>query len=190
MNSTTTTTGEALQERFMAWQCLIRQHAMRRDGGRPSDAMEPLVITVYGEELGHVRTVIAERDPHDTTAQFRHIVKRTNDPSERFDKAMQFLSSAYFQKARQFEPRLLAVFAPGSPGAARLTADGRCTMVFQQFNQSYRLPCSVERLANDDTFAEAVFWHNAMFNPSLPPDSQRVAFTPLWDEGTAFPPVD
>jgi len=189
MTPSSTESGSALCESFMAWQCLIRQHAMRRDGGRPSDGMEPLVIADDGEELGHIRTVIAEREPEASTAQFRHTVKRTNDPRERFDKGLQYLSSSYFQKSRQFEPRLFALFSPGSPGAARLVGDGRCTLVFQQFSQSYRLPCRVERLEADDAFAEALFWHNALFNAALPPDSERLAFDPVWDEGTAFPPV-
>ncbi|MBC6440847.1 MAG: hypothetical protein GDA49_10670 [Rhodospirillales bacterium] len=185
-----TTTGDTLCDSFMSWQCLIRQHAMRRDGGRPSDGMEPLIVTAGGDELGHIRTVIAKREPEETTALFRHTVKRTNDPRERFEKGLQYLSSSYFQSSNGFEPRLFALFAPDSLGSSQLTRDGRCTLVFRQFSQSYRLPCRVSRLPDDDPFAEALFWHNAMFNPALPPDSQRLAFDPVWDEGTAFPPVD
>ncbi len=176
---------EALRDKFMAWQCLVRQHAMRRDGGRPSDGMEPLVVMPDGRKLGHIRTVIAEREPDATTAQFRHTVRRTNDPRERFDKGLQFLSSAYFQKSREFEPRLFAMFAPDSPGAQALLEAGDCVLLFSQYNQEYRLPCRVSELDPSDRFAEALYWHNALFNPALPPCSRRLAFDPDWSHGTS-----
>ena len=189
MSEPSTATGEALRDGFMAWQCLIRQRAMRRAGGRPSDGMEPLAVAAGGEELGHVRTAIAEKDPEATAALFRHTVKRTHDPRERLDKGLEFLSASYFQKPRRFEPRLFAMFAPDSPGARRLAGDGRCTLVFRQSGRSYRLPSRVARLDPADRFAEALYWHNALFNPALPPDGRRLAFDPVWDEATAFPPV-
>jgi len=173
----------------MGWQCLIRQHAVRTEKGRPSESMRPLVQRADGGELGHVTVIVVEREPEAMTAQFRHIVQRTHDPADRFDKGIAVLSSAYFQKARQFEPRLFALFGPGSPSAAALVADGRCVMTFRQFSQSYRLPARVTRLDDDDPFAQALFWHNAMFNPALPTGTEKLAFAPVWDEGTAFPPV-
>lgn len=186
MAAALTSDGASLRDQFMAWQCLIRQHAMRRDGGRPSDGMEPLVLMPDGEELGHIRTVIAEREPEETTAMFRHAVQRTNDPRERFDKGLKYLSSAYFQKSRNFEPRLLVMFGPASHGAGTLLKGGACTLVFGQFNQNYRLPCTVRELERSDPFAEALYWHNALFNPALPPDSMRLSFDPIWNEGEAF----
>lgn len=186
MAATLTPDGASLRDQFMAWQCLIRQHAMRRDGGRPSDGMEPLVLIPDGQELGHIRTVIAEREPEETTAMFRHAVQRTNDPRERFDKGLKYLSSAYFQKSRNFEPCLLVMFGPASHGAGTLLKAGACTLVFGQFNQNYRLPCTVRELERSDPFAEALYWHNALFNPALPPDSMRLSFDPIWNEGEAF----
>lgn len=184
-----TASGAALRDHFMGWQCRIRQHAMRTEKGRPSEGMRPTVTAADGTEIGQVVVIVAEKDPEATTAQFRHIVQRTMDPAERFEKAIGFLSSAYFQKARNFEPRLLALFGPASPAAMRLVADGRCVLSFRQFSQSYRLPSQVEALDAGDAFAQALVWHNAMFNPAQPPDCVPLAFAPVWDEGTAFPPV-
>ncbi len=93
----------------MAWQCLIRQHAMRRDAGRPSDGMAPLAVLAGGEELGHVRTVILEREPEASTAILRHAVRSTHDPRERFEKGLKFLSATYYQEVPQL--RAQAVFA-------------------------------------------------------------------------------
>jgi hypothetical protein len=103
----------------------------------------------------------------------------------RFDKGLQYLSSAYFQKSRHFEPRLFALFGPASPGAQALLKAGSCVLEFAQFNQRFSLPCRVSELDPADRFAEALFWHNAMFNPSLPPDSLRLAFAPVWSKGTS-----
>ena len=181
--------GTRLREGFMAWQCLIRQHAMRRHGGRPSDGMEPLA-SAAGESLGHIRTVIVKREPRHSTARFRHIVERTHDPRERFDEALRYLQASYFQRPRSFEPRLFALFAPASPGAARLAQGRACTLDFRQFARSFCLPCRVARLAADDPFTQALFWHNAMFNPALPPGGTALAFAPRWEEGSASPPPD
>lgn len=181
--------GRALRDHFMGWQCRIRQHAMRTGKGRPSEGMRPTVFRADGSEMGAIVVLIVERDPDMATAQFRNTVQRTMDPSERFEKAVEFLSSAYFQKARGFEPRLFALFGPESPAAAALAADGRCVLAFSQFSQSYSLPSRVERLDEDDPFAQALIWHNACFNPTQPPHCVPLAFEPLWQEGEADPPV-
>jgi hypothetical protein len=183
-----TDAGLAMRRHFLGWQCRIRQHAMRRDAGRPSEGMRPGVALESGEELGRVTVVICEGEPEATTAQFRHIVQRTMDPAERLKKAVEFLSSAYFQQAGTFSDALLALFGAESSIADKLVADGRCVLTFQQFSQSYRLPCRVEALAHGDRFAQALVWHNRMFNPQLPPGVRPIAFWPVWDEATAFPP--
>ncbi len=37
-----------IRDHFLAWQCRIRQMAMREQGGRPSPGMRPRVLTVAG----------------------------------------------------------------------------------------------------------------------------------------------
>jgi hypothetical protein len=191
MNRTATHTdaGIALRRHFLGWPCRIRQHAMRREAGRPSDGMRPTVMADNSDDLGRITVVICEGAPETTTAQVRHIVQRTLDPAERLKKGVEFLSSAYFQKAETFSDALLALFGPDSATAERLAGEGRCVLVFQQFNQSYRLVCRVDELAPGDRLAEALFWHNSMFNPALPPAVRPLAFWPVWDESTAFPPA-
>jgi hypothetical protein len=184
-----TDAGTALRRHFLGWQCRIRQHAMRREAGRPSDGMRPSLARETGEELGRITVVICEGDPDATTAQFRHIVQRTLDPAERSKKALEFLSSAYFQKGETFSDALLALFGPESATAEALVGDGRCVLTFQQFSQSYRLICRVEELAPDHRLAQALTWHNRMFNPNIPPGALALALWPIWDEATAFPPV-
>ena len=189
MSDVLTDAGAALRRHFLGWQCRIRQHAMRREAGRPSDGMRPTLTRDNGEEFGRIAVVICEGDPDATTAQFRHIVQRTQDPAERLKKAVEFLSSAYFQKGETFSDALLALFGPTSPTAEMLVADGHCILAFQQFSQSYRLSCRVEELDPGHRLAQALIWHNRMFNPNTPPDIRPLALWPIWDEATAFPPV-
>ena len=180
------TTRHALRDAFMAWQCLIRQHAMRRENGRPSSAMTPCVVLADTGWRARVRTVLLARAPAASTALFRQTVSGTHDPRERFEKGLCHLSATYFQKAREFEPRLFAQFSRGSPDADALVAAGSATLHFEQFSQSWILPCEVQGLTDDDPFATALFWHNALFAP--PPAAPRaLAFLPDWHTARAAP---
>ena len=190
MTEVLTDAGLAMRRHFLGWQCRIRQRAMRRDDGRPSEGMRPQLMCGNGEDLGHVTVVICEGEPDATTAQFRHIVQRTMDPAERMKKAVEFLSSAYYQQGETFSDALLALFGPESAVASKIVDEGRCILAFRQFSQSYRLPCRVEELDPDHHLAQALLWHNSMFNPYIPSGARPVAMWPVWDEATSFPPVD
>ena len=61
---------------------------------------------------------------------------------------------------------------------------------FAQDGQRYALPCAVALLGADDSHREETWWHNALFNPSLPPDVPVLAFAPRWLEATADPGPD
>ena len=44
---------EGLQQRFLGWQCRLRQIAMRQGEGQPSDGMQPRVATDREWSLFH-----------------------------------------------------------------------------------------------------------------------------------------
>jgi hypothetical protein len=182
---------EAMRDHFLGWQCRLRQKAVRQDGGRPSPGMRPAVLTAAGEPLADAVTVIlVKHDPATTTAQFRHMVRRTQDPRQRYEAAIKFLASAYYQHPEAFTDRLTALFAADSSLARGLIAARACVLAFQQYGQSYRLPCAVARLAERAALWQATYWHNALFNPAIPPEPLVLAFTPDWSMATAFPPVE
>jgi hypothetical protein len=181
----------ALREHFLGWQCRLRQKAVREDGGRPTAGMRPKVLLAGDEVLAEAMTVlIVEDDSAATTAQFRHIVRKTHDPRQRYDAAIKLLASAYYQHPEDFADRLAALFARDSTVVARLSEATRCVLAFQQYGQSYRLPCAVALLGERDPFWQATYWHNAMFNPAMPPSPMVLAFDPDWAAATAFPPVE
>ena len=69
--------------------------------------------------------------------------------------------------------------------------DGRrgkkCILEFDQFAQSYRLPCAVSELKTGDAAREAAVWHNRLFNRALPETVQVLAFQPDWASAGANP---
>lgn len=181
---------EALKRHFLGWQCRIRQHVMRQDGGRPSPGMCP--SAEFGEE-GSARSelviLINQKDPADTTAKFRHMVRKTHDPKERLEGAIKELSAAYFQYPEEFSDVMSALFGPTSNIVGRLVEAERCVLRFGQYTQKYTIPCRVDLLAEADPIWQATFWHNSLFNPNIPGGAHVLAFTPDWAAAHADPPA-
>ena len=175
-----------LRERFIAWQCRIRQIAMRQDGGRPSPGMRPRLLDASGLDLAPALTVLLlPRDPSESTDFFRFQVLRGADPRDLYERALSYLQADYFQRPETFSDQLIAVLPEGSRLAAALTAQGHCTLAFDQFSQAYRLPCAVAALKPGDAAREAAIWHNRLFNPALPETVHVVAFQPDWASAEA-----
>ena len=182
---------ERLRDHFVGWQCRIRADAMRRGAGRPSPGMQPQVLGASGEELAPaVTTLLVRREAESFAPEFRHLARRTHDPRDRREAALALLAERYYQHARDFSDLLTATFAAGSPLAADLAEDGRCVLAFAQDRQRYILPCVVQRLAPNDPRRDETWWHNALFNPQLPPDIAALAFAPRWLEAEADPDPD
>lgn len=177
---------QALRDEFLGWQCRIRQIAVREMGGRPSSGMRPSVATMAGEPIAEAITVlIVPEEPWESAQLFRHQYLRTQDPVERYEKALEITSASYFQHPREFSDVMTALFGPGSSLAARLVELGRCVLEFSQYSQSYRVPCATELLPQDDGFYQATYWHNSLYNPAIPAGVQIVAFTPDWSRASA-----
>jgi hypothetical protein len=177
---------QQLRDRFLAWQCRIRQIAMRQDGGRPSPGMRPRLLDASGGDLASALTVLLlPHDPAESTAFFRFQVLRSPDPRDLYERALAYLQADYFQRPETFSDRLIAVLPEGSAVAAALTAQGSCILAFDQFSQTYRLPCAVAALKPGDAAREAAIWHNRLFNPALPETVHVVAFQPNWASAEA-----
>lgn len=177
----------ALRDEFLGWQCRIRQLAVRQFGGRPSSGMRPRVLDPQGDEIAPAITVLINpEEPENSIKLFRHQVLKTNDPIERYDKALEILAASYFQQPAEFSDVLTALFGPGSSVAGRLLDLGQCVLEFEQFSQTYRLPCTVLALGEDEPFYKATYWHNRLYNPAMPPGISILAFTPDWTRAGAF----
>ncbi len=150
--------------------------------------MRPSVL-VSGKELGPITVLIIKRDPKDITTQFRHMVKRTHDPADRYDAALKILAAAYYQKPLEFSDEMTALFGPDSEFVKTLLKGGCCTLAFEQYSQTYRVPCKVRKLLERSAAYQATYWHNSLFNPVMPSGVQVLAFRPNWRRADAEPPV-
>lgn len=177
-----------LRDAFLRWQCRVRQIAMREKGGRPDAAITP-AVTLEGEHepLGHIITVLSKSPAYSTTSEFMHMARKTNDPAQRSEQAVQFLSSSYYQKPHEFSEMLTATFTPNSPGAMRIRAAEYCTLSFESYSQRFDLRCRVWRLRPEDALYQATWWHNHLFNPNLEGDTIVLGFEPVWSESDADP---
>ena len=179
----------ALRDRFIGWQCRLRQMAVREAGGKPSAGMRPQVLSPAGEELTAAITVlIVPADPGDSLKLFRYQVLRTEDPAERYDNALELLAANYFQHPREFGDVMTALFAAKSELADELLNLGRCRLVFEQYNHAFRVPCTVAQFAEDDEHFQATFWHNRLYNPNLPAGVRVLGFTPDWSHASFHEP--
>lgn len=169
-----------LKDRFLDWQCQLRQAAMRTDGGRPSKGMCPRVLDGTGEEREPALTVLlAPKAPEESTAFFRFQVMRSADPREIYEKAMRYLQAEYYQDPKQFSDKLLATL-PGDAPLIDVLA-GRCVLEFQEGRHGFRVPCKVKALKDGHANRQAAIWHNRIFNPNLPDGVTVLSFKPDWD---------
>lgn len=172
---------EALREEFLHWQCRIRQMAMREQAGRPSRGMRPTVLSQQGEELSAgIVVLIHKEDSKESTAFFRHQMLQTQDPVERWEKAIDYLAATYFQRHREFSDTLTALFGPGPGLPDRLLDHRHLILEFYEFSRRYRIPCTVEELSETDPVFQGTYWHNRLFNPNLPAGIRILAFQPDW----------
>jgi hypothetical protein len=170
-----------IRDGFLAWQCLIRQAAMREEGGRPSPGMRPRVLDTAGRELAPAMTVLLiPKEPEESTAFFRFQVMKTPDPRDVYERALTYLQADYFQKPETFSDRLVTVLPADSSLAASLIAAGECILEFDQSRLRYRIPCAARELKPGNAAREAAIWHNRLFNPSLPDAVHVIAFKPDW----------
>ena len=172
---------DALRDQFMGWQCRLRQLAVREAGGRPSSGMQPQVLSPDDDVLATTVTVlIIPAEPAETTKLFQYQVLRTEDPIERYDKALEYLAGSHFQRPREFSDQMTALFAHDSGLADALLQLGQCRLVFEQYTQRYRLPCSVAEFTASDARYQATYWHNRLYNPNLPALVRVLGFSPEW----------
>jgi len=186
---------QLLRENFLRWQCRVRQICVREQEGKPDDSMMPAVFlglgggddTTSSELFGHIITVMCKSAPYSKVPELKHMVKKTNDPASRRKDAVTLLSETYYQKATEFSDILTSTFLPGSEGARDIQKAGHCRLRFDAYNQRYDLACKVWRLSQHNPLWQATYWHNMLFNPSLPPDTIILGFEPDWARCTADP---
>ena len=178
-----------IQDHFLGWQCRVREYAMRNNEGRPTPGMCPRVRLDNGTEVAAALTLLLlPVQPHESIQQFRFWVQKTHDPQERNKKAIQLLSSAFYQHIEDFNGVLTGLFPNESKTVKTLLKEKSCVLEFDYLQQSFRIPCSVGELSKEGEDYEFTYWHNFLFNPYLSPEVTILGFEPDWSTASADPP--
>jgi hypothetical protein len=179
---------QAMRSAFLAWQCRIRQVAMREHGGRPLPAMQARTLLRSGALVHPAMTVlIIPAAPRAATGFFRFQAQKTADPRKVYEAVLAYLQADHFSRPDMFRDELAAVFPAGSATAERLLKAKHCLLEFAQWGQTFRLLCRVRALDSHSPERLYATWHNRAFNPSLGSDATVLAFKPNWRSAQADP---
>ncbi len=183
LDSHMSTQADDLRKKFLAWQCLLRQRAMRVGGGKPTPGMRPnLLFAKDAHDSRPVTVLLLHADVATDAAEFRHMAVKTYDPADRYSAAVKFLSATYYQKSQEFSDEMTALFSAGGQLAKTLRARKSCILDFEQFGSRFTMECSVREIDKDSVLYQATYWHNKLFNPQLPPEITILGFKPQWDQ--------
>ena len=177
-----------IQNHFIGWQCRVRQYAMRNGEGRPTPGMRPDVLLENGKGVASAVTLLLVPDLlQDSILQFRFMALKTQDPQERYKKAIQILSSTFYQNVENFSGLMTGVFSTNSETVNRLTKNQRCVLEFDFQQQKFRVSTGIKVLLKKKPEYEFTYWHNFRFNPHLSPDVTVLGFEPDWTDSSADP---
>lgn len=166
-------------KRFMAWQCRLRKMSMRELGGKPSVGMSAGLYSVKGgDEQARLQFLIVKQEPRAGTAEIRHIVKKTPDPAEWTKNGLRILAERHYQDDFNFSDILTALFSLDSSIAEALNEAGECHLKFKQDSIEFEFDFDIEELNEDDDFYQSTYWHNRLFNPTLPGKVRVMGFKP------------
>ncbi|PPR77312.1 MAG: hypothetical protein CFH06_01333 [Alphaproteobacteria bacterium MarineAlpha3_Bin5] len=173
----------------MKWQCRIRQISFRQADGRPSKGMMPILQKSTDHQSSYrIITVLNKLPEFSKLPELQHIALKTNDPEERQASAVKFFSEVYFQHPAQFSGVLTATFPQNSLGVEKLANLDYCILRYEEFGQRYNIKCCPFIISTSHQLYRATYWHNFLFNSSLPAEPVVLGFQPNW-ESSAYVPV-
>ena len=153
---------------FVTWQCSLRQRNFRMFSGKPSEGTTAKIINIKtNKEVCDVRSVLIEKDCLNTAKMFEFMIKQTHEPEIRFDKAVKFLSSEYYNTPDNFEGSFTATFDKDSLLFKKLLNLKKSNVQFYENETGFLFPISIKKLKKNDPKWQYTFWHNFFFNPAL-----------------------
>ena len=178
----------AMQNYFIGWQCRVRELALRSEEGRPNGGMRPQITLKNGDVLFPAATLlIIPEQPDQIIRQFRFMALKTQDPKERYTKALQLLSAKFYQNSEDFSGEMSGIFSRFSKKVKVLKKYQYCVMEFEYQQQAFKIPCHVSESPKNEAAHEFTYWHNYLFNPNLSPEVRVLHFMPYWSETFSEP---
>ena len=177
-----------IQNYFIGWQCRVRELSLRSEEGRPNGGMRPKIALKNGKVVFPAATLlIIPEHPDQIIRQFRFMALKTQDPKERYTKALQLLAARFYQKTEDFSGALAGIFSRFSEEVMALEKDNYCIIEFDYQQQAFKIPCNVSESPKNDQVYEFTYWHNYLFNPNLSPEVKVLHFKPDWSETLSEP---
>ena len=177
-----------IQNYFIGWQCRVRELALRSEEGRPNGGMRPQIILKNGKVVFSAATLLIIPDqPDQSIRQFRFMALKTQDPKERYTKALQLLAARFYQNAEDFSGAMSGIFSRTSEEVKALVKHQYCVMEFDYQQQAFKIPCHVSASPKNEPVYEFTYWHNYLFNPNLSPEVKVLQFKPDWSKTVSDP---
>ena len=165
---------------FVIWQCSLRQRNFRMFGGKPSEGtIASFLEEKSNKNLGDIRSVLLEKDSENTSKMFEFMHKQTHDPETRFDKAVKFFSSEYFNTPKNFDGSFTATFPYQSSTSKILLKKKKVSVQFFERETGFNFMVNITKLKKSDFRWQYTFWHNRFFNPSLNENIDILNFSPI-----------
>ncbi|MDC0056612.1 hypothetical protein OAJ74_00510 [Alphaproteobacteria bacterium] len=153
---------------FVVWQCSLRQRNFRMFSGKPSDGTIARVLDLKTNKvICDIRSVLIEKNCLNTAKMFEFMIKQTHELELRFDKAVKFLSSEYYNNPRNFEGSFTATFDKNSNVFKKLLKIKKFNVQFFERETGFQFPVTISKLKKNDANWQYTFWHNSFFNPAL-----------------------
>jgi hypothetical protein len=170
---------EQQYQSFISWQCRLRKMSMRELEGRPTTGMSAGVYSVSGgEEQSRLNFMVVRKDPRERTDEFRHIVRKSPDSNQWVNNGLRILAELHYHQDKEFDNRLTALFNLDSTLANALIEAGECHLKFTQDSIEHAFDFDVLSLNEDDELFQATYWHNRLFNSTLPGKVRVLGFKP------------
>ena len=164
---------------FVIWQCSLRQRNFRMFGGKPSEGtIAKLNDIKSNKDLGDMRTILLENSCINTAKMFEFIHKQTHDPETRFDKAIKFFSSEYYNTPKNFDGSFTAIFGGGSVIVKNFLKLKKINVQFFERETGFNFNVKITKLKKTDNKWKYTFYHNAFFNINLNEDIEILNFSP------------
>jgi hypothetical protein len=166
-------------KRFISWQCRLRKLSVRELDGRPTFGMSAGVYSISGgDEQSRMNFLIVKQESDKLNSELRHIIKKSRDSAEWVKNGLRILAERHYLDDFNFCAELTALFSLDSSLAEALSAAGECHLKFVEDSIEYEFDFNVRELAEQDSAHQATYWHNHLFNPSLPGRIRVLGFAP------------
>ena len=132
---------------FVIWQCSLRQRNFRMFGGKPSEGTISSLLDIKSHEnLADVRSILLENKCLNTSIMLEFIHKQTHDPETRFDKAVKFFSSEYYNTPKNFDGSFTATFNYQSPVVKNLLKKKKVNAQFFERETGFNFIVNINKL--------------------------------------------